>query len=70
MNTIKLIVAAGILASVSFAAEQSPATEQNLNLEIAGFCPTWPVCRDVNVTEQNDTVQLSGARVVVISKTA
>jgi hypothetical protein len=70
MNTIKLIVAAGILASVSFAAEQAPATEANLNLEFANTCNQWPICRGITFTEQNDTVQLSGARVAVISKTA
>jgi hypothetical protein len=69
MNTIKLIVAAGILASLSFAADQAPATEQNLNLEFANLCPTWPACR-MRTAEQTETVVLPDARRVVISKTA
>ncbi|MBU1618163.1 MAG: hypothetical protein KJ556_13285 [Gammaproteobacteria bacterium] len=70
MNTIKLIVAASILASVSFAAEQAPATEPNQNLEFANTCNQWPICRGITFAEQNDAVQLSGAKLVVISKTA
>lgn len=76
MNTIKLIVATAILASVSFVTEQTPATEQNLRLEIAFECPQWPVCKHngiyqgENFTDQNETKELPVTTKATIRKTA
>lgn len=69
MKAVKFIVAASILASVSFVSGQDSTPDTNLKLNVAGVCPTWPICRDVNILEQDNVVFLPNTAVTVASKT-
>lgn len=69
MKSIKCLVAATVFASALFVSEQAPVQEIELKQDIAGVCPTWPICRDVNYSEQDSDVILPKATSRVINKT-
>jgi hypothetical protein len=68
MKSIKIVVAASVLASVSFASDQNMNVDQSLQQNVAGVCPTWPICRDVNYLEDNTTLVLQGAEIKKLNK--
>ena len=70
MKSIKFVVAASVLASISFVSDSDQASkvEQSLKQDIAGVCPTWPICRDVNYIEDNTTMIFQGAEIKKLNK--
>ncbi|MCA1930596.1 hypothetical protein [Rheinheimera sp.] len=67
MKSIKFVAIAAVLVATSFASGKAPAVDSGVKQEIAGVCPAWPICRDVDFVEQNSTPDASN---VVIKKAA
>jgi hypothetical protein len=67
MKSIKFVAIAAVLIVTSFASGKAPAVDSGVTQDIAGVCPAWPICRDVDFVERNST---SEAANVVINKAA
>lgn len=56
MKLIKFIAAAALVASTSLVSGGN-ATSAGQTQAVAGVCPDWPYCRDVEIAEQGTDLQ-------------
>jgi hypothetical protein len=56
MKLIKCIAVAALVVSTSLVSATS-ATPTGFTQDVAGVCPNWPFCRDVEITEQGQDLQ-------------
>jgi hypothetical protein len=57
MKLIKFIAAAALVVSTSLVSGTS-ATPAGLTQDVAGVCPNWPFCREIEIAEQGQDLQL------------
>lgn len=68
MKSVKFFLLAATLAFVSVSSHQTPVVDKVESQNIAGVCPTWPICRGIGFVEQDETVGLSRMTIADITK--
>jgi len=56
MKLFKFIAAAFLISSTSLVSGGNAAST-GVNQAAVAYCPNWPYCRDVEITEQNEKAQ-------------
>lgn len=66
MKLIKLVAVSALISSAVFASKVTESNAQVQKVDVAGGCPTWPYCRDVDFADQalESTTQLYTAQQV------
>lgn len=56
MNLVKFIALSSLIVASYSASEHSFASQETVVDRLAGGCPTWPYCRDVEVAAESEQV--------------
>lgn len=66
MKLIKIVAVTAFIGSVGIVSENVGSDLQVQKFDVAGGCPTWPYCRDVDFADQT----LESTTQVVITQSA